>query len=401
MAQRIQTTAATMASLSVLMLCTSYAIAQTDDDRLQQLEQQVTSLQSQLSNTNATEDRLRFNGFLSLLYGVSNNDAGYAGYNKEGTFQNESLFGLQGSFTLSDKTDVTMQLVGRGSDDWDPSMEWAYISHQFTPALKMRAGKMRIPFFMYSDSLDVGYAQPWARPPIEVYNGIPITNYTGVDALYDINLDNSTLTLQGFGGETRDTVAVTGDSLDIALDNLYGAVVNWTNFTWALRTNYAEGDLDLNGETYGTRFVGMGFNYNDGVWQIVSEITSTEVEGPITDDDSGYITLARSFGSLSPYVTYAMRESTDDEDRPLTRAQVTTPGSPVFGLAIASDIENVNRTSYSVGLRWDVMSNVAIKFDVTRATDFGDTGGGLEGNVAPAVIYDDADIYSIKIDSAF
>ncbi|MBU2885572.1 hypothetical protein KO507_07340 [Gilvimarinus agarilyticus] len=386
------------ACIAGLTLACGQAMAD-DQARLDNLEQQIQVLQQQVNKP--IQERLRFNGFMSLAYGVASNDSGFAGYTEDGTFSNESLFGLQGSFTISDTTDITMQLVGRGNDEWDPNFEWAYISHQFSPNLKMRAGKMRLPLFMYSDSLEVGYAQPWGRPPIDVYGGIPITSYTGVDALYDINFDTSTLSLQGFGGETDDSVDIAGQLVDVNVDNLYGGAVSWTDFIWTVRSNYATAELAVSGDTFDTHFYGVGLSFNNGTWQVISELTRFEVDGPIVDSDSAYITVARTFGSFSPYVTLSVKESIDDEERPLTRAQVTTPGSPVYGLVVASDIQNIERTSQSVGVRWDAMSNIAIKFDLSRVSGFGDTGGNLNGNIGPVINYDDADIFSIKLDAAF
>lgn len=393
------------ASIAALLLACASANAD-DQERIAALEQQVQSMQQQLNKP--VDDKLRFNGFFSVAYGLASNDADYAGYLEEGTFENESLFGLQGVFSISDKTEVTMQLVGRGNEDWEPALEWAYISHQFTPSFKARAGKMRLPLFMYSDSLEVGYAQPWLRPPEEVYGAIPVTSYTGIDGLYDINFDMSTLTLQAFAGESEEDITQSGQEVRLEVNDLFGGSATWTDFTWTLRGNYATTNISTGGEDLATDFYGLGFGYNNGSLQILSEFTRLEIEGATPDADAGYLTLAYTFGSLTPYATYSIRETKDDDERPYTRAfifsAISNPQSPLFGntAAIAlSDVQNTERSAYSLGVRWDVMSNVALKFDVTRASDFGDTGGGLAGNTAPVVLYDDVDVYSIKLDSAF
>jgi len=38
-----------------------------------------------------------------------------------------SLFALQGTFDVTQKSQIVMQLVGRGIDDWEPQVEWAYL----------------------------------------------------------------------------------------------------------------------------------------------------------------------------------------------------------------------------------------------------------------------------------
>lgn len=132
------------------------------------------------------------------------------------------------------------------------------------------------------------------------------------------------------------------------------------------------------------------------------------MDGPTADTQSAYVTLAKRLGAITPYITYAMAETQDDNERPLSAAQafalMSTPGSPYYqnpSILAASDLTNVERKAISVGVRWDTLTNVAIKFDVTRASDFGDTGGGLSGNQAPMVIYDDSTIYTVKLDAAF
>ncbi|HEY7884952.1 MAG TPA: hypothetical protein VIC08_08415 [Cellvibrionaceae bacterium] len=406
MTLNIKSNALAIAGSLTLLIAPLTLTAEEEEKRISYLEQQLQQLQ-RLANQPAQE-RLRFNGFLSVGYGLASNDGGYADFTEEGTFKNESLFGLQGSFTISDNTEVIMQLVGRGSDGWEPTLEWAYISHNFTPDFKVRAGKMRMPLFMYSDSLEVGYAQPWLRPPEEVYGGIPVTSYIGIDGIYDFQLNNSTLSAQLFGGESEEELTISGQPTVLIIDNLFGTVISWTDFTWTLRANYATSEISTGGSLLETDFYGAGASFNNGVWQVISEFTRLEIDGPTTDVDSAYLTLARNFGGITPYFTYSIRSSQDDQERPLSRgaafAAIANPDSPFFGntaILSASDIQNVERTAYSVGIRWEATTSVSLKFDITHATDFGDTGGGLDGNLAPEVLYDDVNLYSIKLDAAF
>lgn len=382
----------------IAAMFSSSALAQTETQRIDQLEQQVKGLQ-QLTNTPAKE-KLRFNGFFSTGVAVASNDALYAGFTEQTDVDTPSLFGLQGAFSLSPSTDVVMQLVARGGDEWDPSMEWAYVSHKVSNNLTARAGKLRLPTFMYSDSLDIGYSQPWARPPIEVYGEVPISNHTGVDMIYDWRLDNSTITTQIYYGHVREA--------DINARNSRGIGVTWSDFVWKLRTNYGATDFVFEGQRIGVEFYGFGAGFDNGDWQVVSELTEIKIPGVFPDPRSAYITAAKRFGAFTPYATIAWTETQDDDLRQLSRADAfaafSTPGSPFQGdenVFLASEISNRERQAMSLGLRWDILSRVALKFDITKADSFGDTGGGLDGNIAPVVQYDDSTIYTIKIDSAF
>ena len=40
---------------------------------------------------------------------------------------------------------------------------------------------MRLPLFMESETLEIGYGQPWARPPEAVYDPVPVRSYLGGD----------------------------------------------------------------------------------------------------------------------------------------------------------------------------------------------------------------------------
>ena len=281
-----------------------------------------------------------------------------------------------------------MQLMSRGEEDWDTELEWAYLSHQLTNDLQVRAGKMRLPFFMYSDSLEVGYAQPWARPPSVVYSPT-ITSYVGADASYTYNLTGSSISTQVFGGNSQ-----TNDSSqdrDIEVRNIAGLTIGWTDYIWSLRALAATAETNLlaNGASLAdnsrTKFFGVGFGYDDGTWQIISELIRQEVDGVIADTDAAYLSVGRRIGSITPYAVVGWTESKDDDER---------AGSPLSAL-------NTHRDEYSLGLRWDVLSGVAVKFDWTHARGFGDAPGGLDAASVFADELDSTNVYTVKIDSAF
>lgn len=362
------------------------ALAQSDAERLKHLEQQVSSLQQQLTSTAA--DRVQLNGFLSTGYATASNDAGLAGIAEDSEINDLSLMALQGNFRLSDDTQAVMQFLSRGEHDWNTKLEWAYLSHQLTNDLQVRAGKMRGPLFKYSDSLDVAYAQPWARAPQVIYGLVNNSNFVGADALYTHNLRNSSLTAQVFTGGSDNSKEV-----ELEYKNSIGLNLEWTDYVWFARAiasytpditiDTAEGTFA--DEDRGT-FLGLGFGYDDGVWQIISEFARLEVDGVVADTDAAYISLGRRVGNFTPYAVVGWTESMDDDER---------TGSP---LAAAFD---TRRDEYSLGVRWDVLSGVAVKFDWTHARGFGDEPGGLDVGSVFANDIESTNIYTVKIDSAF
>ncbi|GGQ19618.1 hypothetical protein [Shewanella litoralis] len=379
------------------------------DAKIAKLEQQVQALQSQQNAS--LKDKVKLNGFISGAYISSDNDAGYNSADTSANFSEDSKVGLQATFDISDRTQAVLQLMMRGEYDWEVEAEWAYLAHRFENGVKLRGGKLRVPLYMYSDYLDVGYAQPFARPPEEVYGAVPFSSYTGAGASYDVDFDDSTLTMQMFGGESK--VKSTGTEVS----NLIGANVSWTDETWTLRAVYGQAQLDgsvksevdvelapgvitqadytvleLNDEK-GT-FTGVGASYDNGEVIAITEWTRIEVDAAYPDSDSGYLTLGYRIKEFTPYVTVAYMKTQDNDERlPISVAAATQM------LAF-----NAERMAYSLGLRWDAIDNVAVKFDVTYADDFGDTSGGFLNNVdsnTGQIIYDDTLIYTVKFDAVF
>src|SRR3990167_10128410 len=122
-----------------------------------------------------TASKIKFNGFLSTGAAVSSSQAPYEipGHgtvtNKVGYAAN-SLLGLQMEAQLSDKLSVVAQVVANGNNidgnvPYRVNAEWAFLKYKPFENLQVRAGRFRMPLFMYSDTLEVGYSYPWIFAP--------------------------------------------------------------------------------------------------------------------------------------------------------------------------------------------------------------------------------------------
>ncbi|MEE1674536.1 hypothetical protein SNR37_003979 [Agarivorans aestuarii] len=387
-------------ALPICLLSGAVMADEALEQRVNDLEQEVQVLREQ--NQESAFDRISFNGFYSVGINQANNNLGYAGSTDEYDFNNLTLVGLQGDFALADSTSVTVQLVARGEDDFSPEVEWAYLKHTFDNYITVRGGKLRLPMYMYSDYLEVGYAQPWARPPEEVYGFVPFNSFVGVDGSYDFEFDNSTLTVQGFWGQSEED--------GTSYDDILGANLTWAIDDFTVRAVYGvtkitvdptnQPDAQVLADKNKSDFLGAGFSYDNGSLLVVSEVTRATVEGQYSDVDSGYLTLGYRFGKAMPYGTVAGMKTQDDDEREGKFVCVSDclTGSP--GLLPTSHIYDGKRTSYSLGLRYDLLSNLAVKFDATLVNGFGDTNGLLESKVAGAT-EDSTTVYSIVFDGVF
>ncbi|GIC76296.1 porin [Moritella sp. F3] len=377
--------------LPLAAVCASQFVmaAPTDSQRLAQLEQELAMLQEE-SSYDSLSDRMSINGFFTGKVGVANNDAGYNGYDKDADFSEGSKLGLQGSFALTEQTKIVAQLVARGSDDWSTEMEWAFLSHDFDNGFVTRIGRLRVPLYMYSDYLEVGFAQPWASPPSELYSIVPLSSFDGVDAIYDFDMGDVAVTLQAsYGHADRDTGAALGE---VDYKDILGASASFAYEEWVFRTTYYQTTLDSkDGSTFfdeeDSYFAGVGLSYDNGSLLAISEFAVSDVEGQYSDTESGYITLGYRISDFTPYVTYAFLKTTDDSERAL-------PYEPAF---------NWKRNAYSIGTRYDISSNLALKADVTYADGFDGTSGGLSSNLDSlgSQINEDTIVYTVSFDAVF
>lgn len=381
-------------------------------NRIENLELRLDSLQKQV--TESALERVRLNGFLSIGYTRATNDAGYDEATEKSDLQTLTLAALQATFTLGRNTEAVTQLVSRGSDDWNTELEWGFLRHNLTNSLQFRAGKMRLPLFMESETLEIGYGQPWARPPEAVYDPVPLRSYLGGDLSYTFSLPNSTLETKVFSGHVDDQAQSLDRPVNVELRNLTGLVLHWTDYVWTLRSIYAHTRADITyppqlsdiinnqqlldsistiADDAKTEFMGLGFSFDNGDWLLMSELTRIEMDGYFQDTDSAYITLGRRIFDVTPYLTASWIESKDNQER---------DGTPFAVL-------DTRRQAYSLGFRWDVVPGVAAKIDWTHARGFGDTTGGLINNQRAVFPnpntenrpWDSTDVYTVRIDAAF
>lgn len=377
-------------------------------ERLDRLESELERLQQDMRDSRDRD--FRINGFMSTGYARASNDAGYAGIAQDSEVRSQTLFAVQGTFDLSDQTKATFQLLSRGKpkaqggDNWETQLEWGYVSHKMDNGLRLRAGKMRTPLFMYSDSLDLGYAQPFARAPDAVYDQVSLSSFTGADVTYNFDVLGQPIRTQVFTGHSKNEDLVGGTELR----NIAGAVISWTDYTWTVRGVAARAETSIDNLLAGTpsprlqiededgKFYGLGIEYEQGNIMAVSEITRRDTDGVFPERDGAYTTLGYRFDGVMPYVTYAWVETQDDEKRPVAP---TSPRGPLAAF-------NEKREDYSLGVRWDAMPGIALKADWTHSRAFGDTSGGLSGNAGSFATgqgnrFDHTNVYTLKLDAAF
>lgn len=184
-------------------------------------------------------------GFMSVGVGILDDDVvTIEGFEGEGNFKQDTLLALQVSKQVNDKTSATGQLVSRGTDDFDTEAAWAFVSYDATENTTLRMGRLRIPFFYYSEFLEVGYAYNWVRLPSDVY-AIPFSSFDGADLSQRFSIGNLDTSVQINYGRLTDDLNIFEEDYKSDLRNIAGLSLNSTYGNWGFRIAGQRAEMTL------------------------------------------------------------------------------------------------------------------------------------------------------------
>ncbi|VUD42461.1 hypothetical protein TDB9533_00696 [Thalassocella blandensis] len=362
-----------------------------------------------LSPSAWSEVEHRFSGFATLgVVASDNEDIGFrrdltqdeGARNNDLYWATDSLIGVQWHTRFSHKFDTTVQVVARDrfKNDFEKSLEWAFIRYRPVDGLDIRLGRLGSDIFMLSEYRQVGYAFQWVRPPLEFYSWLALYHFDGIDINKRFDLSNGTLNIKAYYGNTRadfptnyneegvdidfnpagvsfklewgnwrgrytySSVSINNNILEPLTDGLYQV-----QSVWADAKAYAD-SINSEGKTMEYHEVGLG--YDNNVWWAQTEYTElTSDSGSFVNSSYFYFTLGRRFGPVS---LYAIAGSVKPEE---DYRNVTGPEGlpPLYAQQIQPLVEGTQETlngSYldqqcrGLGVRWDFASRKALKFQV-------------------------------------
>lgn len=171
------------------------------------------------ANTLADDADMKFAGFASFVYGKTISEPKEGDYSDditaEGSERAMNKLGLRMDADLKDNLSFTTQLVAKGSNDYDPEVDWMFAKLDLRPDLSLSIGKMRLPLFYYSDYLDVSYAYQWITPPDSVYSG-GFDSLDGLKLRYVTDIGGWNSDVQLWIGDTDEDTLLIDDSQGIA-----------------------------------------------------------------------------------------------------------------------------------------------------------------------------------------
>lgn len=346
----------------------------------------------------------------------------------------DSRLGGQATAQIAPRLSAVVQVLMQQNydDSWRPRVEWANLKYQATDELAVRAGRVVLPVFMVTDSRRVGYANPWVRPPVELYSLVPVTSSDGVDATWRAPLGTLANSLQltvgrsdsrypnasGFDAgtaEARRIVAV-NDTIEsgaftgritygearltvAAYRPLFDALAQFGPAGAQLAQRYSVDDRRVT-------FSGVAASYDPGAWFLMAEWARFDTRSVIGRKSAGYASAGVRFGKVTPYATYARLKAESARSDPGVPVAGLPPALAGLGLAINAALNRQlaalpEQSTVSLGARWDVVRNAALKVQWDHVR-LGSGSYGTFGNIQPGFRLGGAvNVYSAVVDFVF
>jgi len=390
-----------------------------------------------------------------------NDSAGNNGISSRPNFHYDSLLGMQAEAKVSEKLGFVAQFLAPGYNQYGVEASWAFAKYHFNENFVGRAGRLRMPLFLTSEYLQVGYAYPWITPPRHVYYQVPlsVSNYTGADATWNTNVLHQDLSISVFGGQVRANYQAEGGTGNITgkANNATGANINFGNEVFSVRAAYAAGKAkyspnDPSLESLRTLFGTLGSSlatsaanqkiYNDlqSYFDIdnksisftavgyklewkdlysVAEYTRVRFAGWNPNSYGWYGTLGyRIMDKFLPTVTFSQYRTTNNDglNRLPTTAMVNGDLGALLGAtainasqyqayssAYASAVPSLKNATYRaedswiVAVKYDVIDNVALKASWTAVKPKKNTYGLFDSKPGKKIV----NIYGLAMNLVF
>ncbi len=346
-------------------------------------------------------DTFTLNGFFTAAASKGTNDADsvYASglASDDVSFSTrDTRFGLQISADVAPKIKLVSQLISTGGvDNFKLTTDWAFIKYETKKNVDIHVGKFKLPLFLLSDYVSVGYAYPWVRPPQEVYSTNPLTSLTGINVLVNNPVGGSNLLMQFYYGSGLHDVFFPARAVDnpnlaalgikkgvvVELNTSYmvGTSIGLRSDAFTFQLGYFETEIDAeqfeiqkaDGSVSSAGFVLDWKNYVVYSEYVLRDAASNIVTA-LADQEAWYVTLGYRFGKFLPYVTGAKIDVGKDEN------------------ALA-----VQQSSIALGLRYELAPNAALKFEAMKANPEANNHGLFDDEV------DSGEIYTLTMDIIF
>lgn len=370
----------------------------------------------------------RLSGFGTLGYAATDtndvlltNPNQIRGARENGSILVDSRIGGQLDLNFNQLLSATTQVVAKqdAKGDFRPQLEWAFLRYKMSDSTTLRVGRLGFPAYLVSDYRYVGYANPWARAPQEVYKLAPIDYFEGADISWQHSLADGYLTVQALVGHMSAPIVDTrSDSGRMKVNQLTGGYITYEIGNLRVRGGLSTGlasqrvsgadqlfaglnqagldnvvDLFRVHDSRAT-FTSLGATYDANNILLMGEYGQRSSTSRVLDDAYGwYGTFGYRLGKWMPYVTYAGYGKSNQT------GGYTIPASNPLSVGVDSLAAGNSQHTVSLGVRVDVRDNVAIKAQIDHVLP--STKGGTFSGVAADYNGHSVNIFSVVADFVF
>lgn len=344
--------------------------------------------------------------FTSTLYKPNG-----AGYTQDWSAAVDSLLGLQLDAKVLPQLSAVVQVIVQQqyNNSYRPDLEWASLKYQPIPDFDVRLGRTVLPIFEAAEYRQVGYANPWVRPPTDLYGLIPITYSDGIDASYRLNVGDFIDTVQGFFGQNNATLpkvvggATTGRDLRGFADTAeYGHLSVRAAYMSVRITGPAINSFLEQFQQFGPQGIAiadlygmqdkpliakvLGADYDAGRWFVMGEWAHLATNFYLGNEVGWYMSGGYRVWQLTPYAIYSQREADAAPYHGVNLSSLPPSQIPLaagLNAALAGLLASIpTEETVSVGTRWDFYKDVDVKFQYDRMR-LGPGSDGILINVQP------------------
>ena len=383
----LHSTARRIGCIAVLACACSAAAAEPTSDLATSITESALKMRGfgTLGVARSTSDQAEFVRDLSQPRGISNQWSGRI----------DSVIGVQANWMATPEVELVSQVVSRYQYDESrsPEVMWAFAKWEPDPRVALRVGRMGADFLIAADSRLVGYSYLPVRPSVDFFGPLFFSYFDGADASVTLPLGGGLVRAKAYAGHTREKNSSANIIWDASNSALSGLVLDYFNGHWQFRASAAQiklsndfpyGALPAALRLYGankaadaitvggttSRFTSMGVVYDEGPLQVQGMVNAIQHEsGTFQDSTASYLLAGYRVGAITPFAGISWWKSTPKN---------FTTGIPNgIGLdALNAGFDMVMRdsgseqTTYTLGMRWDIKTNVALKaqWDAVRGT---------------------------------
>ncbi|WP_395342002.1 hypothetical protein PN836_020615 [Ningiella sp. W23] len=337
-------------------------------------------------------DDFEFSGFARVVAGYyDQDDSVLRSYTNELEFGEDSLIALRGDYSISDSLSIVAQGLLHSSELRDSGLQWLYLDYSPSRSFSLKLGRQRIPFFQYSDVIDVGFAYPQVTLPVAMYSDFLFTEFDGLLGRYNFGTSYFSGYAEAYYGGYEGNINIFSQDISADVTNVGGVVFEARKGKLTLRASHHQGDADVRQESlegfaqvlkqFGftktadslrindqASIQQIGFAYEDLDYFVRAEhMIITSDAFLVSKRRASYITAGINHYPFTYHVTAAYGKAVlDDPPNELRFGINPQIDALTAGFnAILDGIPPDQGHQYTIGVRYDIKTNLALKAEVS------------------------------------